>query len=69
MAHYNQEQLNDGLKDYLYVHIRECEHKLELEKKTFLSPKLTDDNKLLAECNIEIWNHRLNFYQTQLNNL
>jgi len=68
--HYNEEQLNEELKKYIYVRLKEYQSKLDREIKSYKhSEKWLPENLKSCEQNIEVFHHRVTFYQTQLDNL
>lgn len=68
--HYNETELKYELKKYLQIVLREFVSKLDMEKKRLGLPKFQQQNlKEVVEKNIEIFEYRIKFYQTQLNNI
>lgn len=70
MKHYNETELQYELKTYIHILIREFHAKLDIEKQRLHLPKFQQQNlKEVVEKNIEIFEYRIKFYQTQLNNI
>jgi glutaredoxin 2 len=70
MKHFNETELQYELKTYIHTKIREFHTKLDLEKQRLGLPKFQKQNlKEVVEKNIEIFEYRIRFYQTQLNNI
>ena len=68
--HYNETELQYELKKYLQIILREFVSKLDTEKQRLGLPKFQKQNlKEVVEKNIEIFEYRIKFYQTQLNNI
>jgi hypothetical protein len=68
--HYNETELKYELKKYLQIILREFVSKLDIEKQRLGLPKFQQQNlKEVVEKNIEIFEYRIKFYQTQLNNI
>ena len=67
--HYNETELQYELKTYIQTRLKEFNAKLDKEKQTLKLPKLLPNIKEVVEKNIEIFEYRIKFYQTQLNNI
>jgi hypothetical protein len=68
--HYNETELQYELKTYIQILLKEFHSKLDTEKRRLGLPKFqTQHLKEVVEKNIEIFEYRIKFYQTQLNNL
>lgn len=68
--HYNEVELNHQLKNYLEIQLEINQHLLDREKESYShSEDWLEENKLKSEKIIQLAEMKVNFYQTQLDNL
>jgi hypothetical protein len=68
--HYNEKELNFELKKYLELNLGNFQFRLKNQLKSYEhSQNWLPENKLATEKDIELLQMKVNFYQTQLNNI
>ncbi len=68
--HYNEVELNHQLKNYLEIQLEINQHLLDREKQSYShSEDWLEENKVRSEKIIQSAEMKVNFYQTQLDNL